>query len=328
MGSNSAPTREDNALWLNYDKVSVSFTSNRYYYVGVRVTDGDPDAPETKFSVKKVGVSDIPPIPVISGPTEVDEGSGEGMENFWNANSSTIPAGSIRKFEWDTNYQGDPTNFTPDPNFNDEREIDLRFDDNHPETHKIALRLTDDDGTQAITSTITGPNGTSEYITIRNVVPMFDEDSFPTTATEYVPGNDTSPPYSFEANVIEPSIVDSMNLTCTLLDGPPTMTVNPNTCQVYWEPSNEEVTCLRRPPPLLPDEPHSAKILVDDPDTALTPEQDGGILEWNISVSNVNNPPDITTIYPREPSCIVGEETEIRVEVDDDDTSCAENIFL
>ncbi len=321
------PNKEENVLWLNYDKVSVSFTSNRYYYVGVRVTDGDPDDPETKFSVKKVGVSDIPPIPIITGPTEVDEGSDEGMEHTWNANSSTIPAGSIRKYEWDTNYQGEPANFTPDPNFDDEREMFLRFDDNHPETHRIALRLTDDDGTQAITSTIVddfNPDITSEYITIHNVVPVFDEDSFSTTANEYDPGN--TAPYQFLPDIIEPSIVDRMSLTCTLLDGPPTMTINPNTCQVYWEPTNEDVTCLRHTPP---DEPHSATIMVDDPDTALTPEQDGGIQEWKISVTNVNNPPDIVSVRPREPSCIVDADnpSTIRVEVEDIDTACAETLY-
>ncbi len=320
------PNGEDNVFWRNYDKVQVTFTSNRDYYVGVRVTDGDPDSPETRFSVKKVGVSDVPPIPRITGPTEVDEGSYEGMEHEWKSGTSTIAAGSILKREWDTDYQGDPEGFTPDPNFTNFTNIPLRFDDNHPETHKIALRLTDDDGTQAITSVIVddfNPDITSEFITIRNVVPVFDEDSLSTTANEYVPGNTS--PYQFVPEIIEPSIVDKMNLTCTLLDGPPTMTVDPNTCQVYWEPTNEDVTCLRHIPP---DQPHSATIMVDDPDTALTPEQDGGIQEWKISVTNVNNKPYFDGLYPSsEPSCVVGQSSFVRVAVGDYDSACTETFF-
>ncbi len=236
--NNAAPT-----AWF-------SFPDAGTYTVAVRVTDDDGSQ---SIATCQVTVQDSPPVAEITAPYTANEG--ERITIDGTASIEASRPDTIAKWEWDLHYDGSA--FRPDSELGTGT-TEFEFVPIDDGDYNIALRITDDDGSESIAV---------HTIEVANVPPHI----LSTPVTDAVEDE----VYSYRVQAEDPAGPEDP-LTFSLEIKPDGMEINPASGLIVWTPANENVRLNNR-----------VKVKVCDDDGGCDTQS------FNIIVQNVNDPPEI-----------------------------------
>jgi len=325
-----------------------SYPTIGYYAIKVNVTDDDGDTASDTFVVQ---VNDKPPTVVLEKKT-----AGPVLEGaptvFTIRNTRIGPQDRYKAFYWDDNYSGA---FTPNPSFDEETpacivtvegqrcdnatwvactsaadcptglgEIELMFG-NGPNQRTLAVCVEDDD---AVGRCLDNPgSGENDFfktlvVDVQNVAPEFNLAVGPNREI------DEGQYYSFIPQAVDPGALDRLSFKCnrdidpSLPALPLGMTCNADTGHIEWFPQPEHLYCID-------EQEYPVVMVVEDNDGGrchqLCPTCDTYCLEWNIRVTNVNDPPEING-FNGGPTAEVGAAYSGILNVYDADQICGENL--